>query len=67
MNSLNKDQNILDIVTALNREFRYNRSFVELLHKVDADAAKRIGQAYVEWIYRMLEAEHEKTLERTDE
>jgi hypothetical protein len=38
----NKDQTVLDIATALNREFRFNPSFMLMVHPLNDEAAQRV-------------------------
>jgi hypothetical protein len=52
-----KDQDVLDIITALNREMRFNPSFCALLHKCDDEESRHITQSYLEWLYKILENE----------
>jgi hypothetical protein len=53
--------NLLDIVTAMNRELRFNSSFRALLRDCDNDSERRITQAYLEWINQILEAEEKRS------
>jgi hypothetical protein len=52
--------NLLDIVTAMNRELRFCATFRALLHDVDKATEQRITRAYIEWVNRMLDAEKEQ-------
>jgi hypothetical protein len=59
----NKDQQtVLDVVAALNREFRYNPSFMVMVHQLDDDAARRVGKFYMEWLFKVLEMERESAV-----
>jgi hypothetical protein len=55
----NKGQTVLDIVTALNREFRFNPSFMLMVHPLDDERARRVAQLYIEWINRVLQSKYE--------
>jgi hypothetical protein len=43
---------LIDIITALNRELRFNASFRALLHDCDEATKQRVTQHYLEFIYR---------------
>jgi hypothetical protein len=49
-----KDQDVIDIITALNREMRFNPSFCALLHDLDENEAQRVTRLYLEFLYRIL-------------
>jgi hypothetical protein len=61
-----QDQDILSIVQAVTRYLRDDHVFCELLTTCDADTSRRIEQSYKNWLYRVLQNEHEKTLERDE-
>jgi len=52
---MSKDQDVLDIIQALNRDLRHNDEFCALLHEVDDETSRRITQSYLEWLCRVLE------------
>ena len=52
---MSKDQDVLDIVQALNRDLRHNGNFCALLTKCDEETERRIARSYLEWLYRALE------------
>jgi hypothetical protein len=54
---MNDTRTILDVVAAISRELKYNKSFVELLRPVTDEQAKRITQSYLEWINKTMELE----------
>ena len=54
---MNNDQTVLDVVAALNHEFRHCPSFMVLVHKLDDEAARRVGKLYMEWLFKVLEME----------
>ena len=49
-----RDQDVLDIVTALNRYLRFNPNFCEMLEKCDEETSRRVAQHYIEWLHRMI-------------
>jgi hypothetical protein len=54
-----QDQDVLDIVRDVSRELRFNPSFCQLLHKLDADEAHRITRLYLEWLYAIVRMEQQ--------
>lgn len=55
------DQNVLDIVQAVTKDLRHTASFRELLHPLDDETARRVANAYIDFLYRTMEIEHEQT------
>jgi hypothetical protein len=53
-----KDQDVIDIITALNREMRFNPSFCALLHELNEVEAQRITKLYLEFLYKIVNVEH---------
>ena len=54
-----KDQDVLDIVTDLNRDLRHNAEFCALLRECDEADARRVTQSYLQWLYKALETDKE--------
>ena len=52
-----KDQDVLDIVCDVSRELRFSPTFCAMLHKLDADEARRVTGRYLEFLYKVLEEE----------
>jgi hypothetical protein len=52
------DRNILDLVNALNRDFRHNPAFMILCHKLSEHAERRIAALYVRWLHEVTEKEN---------
>jgi hypothetical protein len=50
---------LLDIITALNRELRFNASFRALLHDCDEATRQRVTRHYIEFVFREIGAEPE--------
>jgi hypothetical protein len=61
---MNDDRNIFDVVQALNFEFRHNAAFMVMVHMLDEPTARRVAQAYVEFLYRQLEVEPSEPLSK---
>jgi hypothetical protein len=57
---------LLDVISELNRDYRGDPCFSALLGKVDTATRQRLEVAYRRWLFRVLEQEHERTLERED-
>ena len=55
------DQNVLDIVQAVTKDLRHTASFCELLHPLDGETARRVANAYIDFLYRTMENESEQT------
>ena len=53
-----KDQDVLDIVCDVSRELRFSPTFCAMLHKLDADEARRCTGRYLEFLYKVLEEGH---------
>jgi hypothetical protein len=46
------NQNILDVITAVNFDLRHTQSFRVMLHPLDEAEARRIAQAYIDFLCR---------------
>ena len=55
--SLIADQDILEVINAINKDLRHDKSFRALLYKTDGEAQHRGAQKYIEWICELLESE----------
>jgi hypothetical protein len=55
----NNNETILDVVTNVTKDLRYNKEFVAMLKRLDDETVKRIASSYVEWLYQMLEIDRE--------
>jgi hypothetical protein len=55
--SMPDDQSILDIVQAVTRDLRHTETFRELLHPLDDETARKIANAYIEFLYHALDLE----------
>jgi hypothetical protein len=55
--SFNKDQDLLQVITAINIDLRRDASFRNLLEKLDDAAQRRVAKEYVEWIMKIIQQE----------
>jgi hypothetical protein len=51
------DQTILDVVSEVTHDLRHTTSFRALLRPLSDTEARRVAQRYVEFLYRVLDAE----------
>ena len=47
---MNNDQTILDVVVDVTKDLRHTASFRELLHPLDDETARRVANAYIDFL-----------------
>ena len=60
---MTNDQTVLDVVTSVTTDLRHTASFRELLHPIDAETSRRVANAYIDFLYKLLDVER---IERDD-
>jgi hypothetical protein len=49
-----RDRDVLDIVTALNKDLRRNEELRRWLRNCDEETARQIASSYMRWLYEVL-------------
>ena len=58
---MTNDQNVLDVVQSVTKDLRHTATFRELLHPLDDETARRVANAYIDFLYKTMEIESKQT------